>query len=92
VEPRGIEPLTSALPARHEGLQEFSGECKMPANSSILIMILFSTVQEIYSGCCTVAAKWLRIASTKVRDDRYSASHPEAIYATFTTLDDCTVC
>jgi hypothetical protein len=37
-------------------LQGFSSACKMPANGSILMRILFSAFQEIYSGCCTVAA------------------------------------
>jgi hypothetical protein len=56
VDPRGLELLASAMRGRHEGLQEFSGACKMPANGSILMRILFSAFQEIYSGCCTVAA------------------------------------
>src|SRR5829696_3281232 len=56
VDPRGLEPLTSAMRERHEGLQEFSGACKTPANGSILMLVLFLAFQEIYSGCCTVAA------------------------------------
>src|SRR5215211_1630850 len=42
---------------RHEGLQGLSGECKTPANEGILITTPFSAIQEIYSGCCTVAAQ-----------------------------------
>jgi hypothetical protein len=53
VDPRGLEPLTSAMRERHEGLQGFSGACKTPANKGILMMLLFSVFQEIYSGCCT---------------------------------------
>jgi hypothetical protein len=47
---------------RHEGLQEFPGVCKTPANSGILLMMLFSAFQEIFSGCCTVAAQTVRLA------------------------------
>ena len=35
---------------------EFSGACKTPANTHISSVLLFPSVQEIYSGCCTVAA------------------------------------
>jgi hypothetical protein len=62
VDPRGLEPLTSAFGGRHEGLQEFSGACKTPANSNILIIVLFSAFQEIYPGCCKVAAQTVRLA------------------------------
>jgi|SRR5215203_33399 len=62
VDPRGLEPLTSAMRGRHEGLQEFSGACKTPANGNILMRVLFSAFQEIYSGCCKVAAQRLRLA------------------------------
>jgi hypothetical protein len=37
----------------------------MPANSPILIMVLFSAFQEIHSGCCTVAAPMLWFASVQ---------------------------
>jgi hypothetical protein len=63
VDPRGLEPLTSAMRGRHEGLQRLSGVCKTPANASILMLVLFSTIQDIYSGCCTVAAHSLRLNS-----------------------------
>jgi hypothetical protein len=56
VEPRGFEPLTSAVQRRPHTLLEFSGACKTPANTHISSVLLFPSVQEIYSGCCTVAA------------------------------------
>jgi hypothetical protein len=56
VEPRGFEPLTSAVQRRPHTLLEFSGACKIPANTHISSVLLFPSVQEIYSGCCTVAA------------------------------------
>ena len=34
----------------------------MPANRRICYMALFSRFQEIYSGCCTVAARALALA------------------------------
>jgi hypothetical protein len=69
---------------RHEGLQGFSGACKTPANKGILMMLLFSVFQEIHSGCCTVAARTLRLLHPhKVRDDRYLASCLEATYVSF---------
>jgi hypothetical protein len=65
VDPRGLEPLSSAMRGRHEGLQGFSGACKTPANGSILMMVLFSAFQDIFSGCCTVAAQTLGFASAQ---------------------------
>jgi hypothetical protein len=59
MEPRGFESLTSAVQRRHEGLQGLSGACKTPANGSILMFMLFPALQEIYSGCCTVAAQYM---------------------------------
>ena len=56
VEPKGFEPLTSAVQRRPHTLLEFSGACKTPANTHISSVLLFPSVQEIYSGCCTVAA------------------------------------
>ena len=56
MDPTRLELVTSAMRGRHEGLQKFSGACKTPANGSILMMVLFSAFQDIYSGCCTVAA------------------------------------
>src|SRR5688572_7232885 len=67
VHPRGLEPLASAMRGRHEGLQEFSGGCKMPANSSILMIVLFSAFQDIYwdllHGCCTDGKACMRTRS-----------------------------
>ena len=56
MDPRGLEPLTSAMRGRHNALLENSELCKMPANDGIRQLELFSALQEIYSGCCTVAA------------------------------------
>ena len=65
MDPTRLELVTSAMRGRPEGLQEYSGVCKTPANSSILMMVHFSVFQEIYSGCCTVAAQRLRFASAR---------------------------
>jgi hypothetical protein len=56
VEPRGFEPLTSAVQRRHDALLDLSEFCKIPANSCISVLTLFPACQNIYSGCCTVAA------------------------------------
>src|SRR5215204_3120812 len=56
VEPRGFEPLTSAVQRRQDTLPEVSGVCKIPANGDFSLRTLCSSFQEIYSGCCTVAA------------------------------------
>jgi hypothetical protein len=37
-------------------LLELSIACKIAANSCISVLTLFSACQNIYSGCCTVAA------------------------------------
>ena len=65
MDPTRLELVTSAMRERHDGLQEFSGACKTPANGSILIAVLFSAFQEIYSGCCTVAAQTVRLACSQ---------------------------
>jgi hypothetical protein len=84
VDPTRLELVSSAMRERHEGLQGFSGACKTPANKGILMMLLFSVFQQIYSGCCTVAARTLRLLHPhKVRDDRYLASCLEATYVIF---------
>ena len=57
VEPRGFEPLTSAVQRRPDSLPELSRVCKTPANSCICSSALFSRFQTIHSGCCTVAAQ-----------------------------------
>ena len=73
VDPTRLELVTSAMRGRSEGLLGFSGACKTPANSSILMIILFSVFQDIYPGCCTVAAQTLRLLHPhKGWDDRYS--------------------
>ena len=56
VEPRGFEPLTSAVQRWRDSLLDLSGVCKIAANTRITSVLLFPSVQEIYSGCCTVAA------------------------------------
>src|SRR5215212_1486333 len=54
----------------------------MPANEHIFAVSLFSVFQEIYSGCCTVAAQMLRLLHQhNVRDDRYLTRCLEAAYA-----------
>ena len=59
VEPRGLEPLASAVQRRHHTLLELSVECKTAAKARISFMTLFPSFQVIYSGCCTVAAHLL---------------------------------
>jgi hypothetical protein len=56
VEPRGFEPLTSAVQRRRDRLLGLSGGCKSAVNLPILRVTLFLSFQVIYSGCCTVAA------------------------------------
>jgi hypothetical protein len=41
---------------RHDTLLELSEACKIAANARISFMTLFASFQDIYSGCCTVAA------------------------------------
>jgi hypothetical protein len=53
---RGFEPLTSAVQRRYDSLLEVSGVCRYPANEQFSASSLFPAFQEIYSGCCTVAA------------------------------------
>jgi hypothetical protein len=57
VEPRGFEPLTSAVQRRSDTFLERSRVCKIAANTLIFLVMPFSSFQEIYSGCCTVAAQ-----------------------------------
>jgi hypothetical protein len=56
VEPRGIEPLTSALPGRYDRFQECSQPCEMTIDMGIFAETLFPVFQVLHSGCCTVAA------------------------------------
>jgi hypothetical protein len=37
-------------------LQELSRAYRKPANKRIILAIVFSSFQDIYSGCCTIAA------------------------------------
>ena len=84
VEPRGFEPLTSAVQRRQVTLPEVSGACKIAANCRICPSARFSRFQEIYSGCCTVAAQTLPLLPPhKVREDRYPTSRLEPPYASF---------
>src|SRR5829696_3145764 len=62
VEPRGLEPLASAVQRQQDSLLDLSGACKIPANRKIRSLKLFPIFQEIHSGCCTVAAQWLLLA------------------------------
>jgi hypothetical protein len=62
VEPRGFEPLTSAVQRRHDTLLDLSAVCKIAANKRIFAPPIFLVFQEIYSGCCTVAAQIVLMA------------------------------
>ena len=53
MEPRGFEPLTSAVQRRLHTLLEMSRVCKTAAKAMILALTLFLRIQVIYSGCCT---------------------------------------
>jgi hypothetical protein len=80
----GFEPLTSSASKKYDTLLEISAACKMPANCRICPSARFSRFQEIYSGCCTVAAQTLPLLPPyKVREDRYSPSRLEPPYASF---------
>jgi hypothetical protein len=57
VEPMGFEPTPSAVQRRHDTLLNVSGVCKIAANKRISTLSPFLSFQEIYSGCCTVAAQ-----------------------------------
>ncbi len=57
MEPRGFEPPTSAVQRRRDTLLELSDVCKIPANKRISTLSPFLGFQDIYSGCCTVAAQ-----------------------------------
>jgi hypothetical protein len=56
----------------------------MPANRGISTLMPFPTFQEIYSGCCTVAAQKLRLLHQhKVWDDQHLTCCLEANYSSF---------
>ena len=57
VEPRGFEPLTTAIWSQYDGLLEVSRVSKIPANSCIFYVAVFSTFQLFRSGYCTVTAQ-----------------------------------
>jgi hypothetical protein len=62
VDPTRLELVASAMRRRHEGLLEVSGACKTAAKHRFSALALFSRFQNIFSGCCTVAAQWLLLA------------------------------
>jgi hypothetical protein len=68
VDPRGLEPLTSAMRERHDSLLEVSGDCKIPANDDVSVLTRFPAFQEIYPGCCTVNAKLAKGAWESLRN------------------------
>jgi hypothetical protein len=57
VEPMGFEPTPSAVQRRQDSLPQISRGCKIPAHGDFLLRTHCSSFQEIYSGCCTVAAQ-----------------------------------
>jgi hypothetical protein len=74
VDPTRLELVTSAMRGRSEGLLRFSGACKTPANSSIL-MIILSQYFRIFTR---VAAQTLRLLHPhKGWDDRYATNYVE---------------
>jgi len=84
VELMGFEPLTSTVQRRADSFPKVSRACKTAGNHRISVLTHFPAFQEIYSGCCTVAAQTLRLLHPhKVRDDHYSASCLEATYMSF---------
>ena len=84
VEPRGFEPLTSAVQRRCNSLQELSGGYETPANVGFLAQRRCSTFLEIYSGCCTVAAQVgesHRVAFGLLADAPVRLPHPTLDFA-----------
>src|SRR5215211_5047561 len=57
VEPRGLEPLASAVQRRHDTFLSLSEVCKIAANRCICVLALFPTFTKIYSGCWVVSAR-----------------------------------
>ncbi len=57
VEPRGIEPLTSAVQGRNNTFPKVSEICKLPANRGIPPSLFFCTFHVIRPGCCTVTVQ-----------------------------------
>jgi hypothetical protein len=60
VEPRGFEPLTSAVQRRHNTFLELSGDCKITANTHVLLCDAFPELSGdslgLLHGCCTYGA------------------------------------
>ena len=80
MEPRGFEPLTSAVQRRQDRLPEVSGVCKIPANGSFL-QELFALVFRRFTR---VDAQMLRLLHQhKVWDDQHLTCCLEAKYASF---------
>ena len=67
VDPRGLEPLTSAMRSQHNSLLEVSRGCKISANKHIIYLILLLRFQNIRLGCCTVAAHRARWQDSNLR-------------------------
>jgi hypothetical protein len=82
VDPTRFELVASAMRERHEGLHEFSGVCKTPANGSILMRVHFSAFQEIYSGCCTVYAQ-IRVPTKRDSLASLRRTKPRPLLGTF---------
>jgi hypothetical protein len=66
MEPRGFEPLTSAVQSQYDSLLDVSRVSKIPVNSHILCLVVFARFQNIYSDCCTVAAKGACLAGLEI--------------------------
>ena len=79
MEPRGFEPLTSAVQRRHDTLPDVSAVCKIPAKAVYPALALFPTFQEIYSGCCTVAAHKIRAAEPESAPVTFVGLKPKGI-------------
>jgi hypothetical protein len=56
VDPTRLELVTSAMRIQHYRFLKASRVCKIPGNKRIIHPVLFLGYQDIYSGCCTVAA------------------------------------
>jgi hypothetical protein len=80
VEPRGFEPLTSAVQRRHNSLLEVAGGCKIPANTLILYVNSFPDISGDLLG---LLHRRYGLHPHEVRDDCYSTSHLEATSARF---------
>jgi hypothetical protein len=68
VDPTRLELVTSAMRSQYDSLPELSGVCKIPANKHICCVVRFSRFQDIYSGCCTVAAQVGLLILARIRE------------------------